>query len=77
MEEINRNIRMKKEMAYWVKQFAFMKEAEFNDLDTSDFTMIQRITLNCVEKSKTDTKTAEKIVSLVHWYDTNQGLELY
>lgn len=73
MNDFSNDKQMKSEMAYWTKCFALMKEADFDNLDTSNFTVIQRIAFNYVEQSKTDTKTAEKIIKLVQWYDT--GIE--
>lgn len=51
---------MKNKMARWVKRFVFMEDGDFNNLDTSAFTVIQKVTYNYVEKSKTETKIAEK-----------------
>lgn len=42
----------KSEIAYWMKHFSFMKEVDFYLLDTSEFTVIQRMTYNYVEQSK-------------------------
>lgn len=57
------------EMAYWMKHFSFMKEVDFNLLDTSEFTVIQRVAYNYVEQSKTDIKIADKVMKLIQWYD--------
>ena len=70
MDNSNDNKKMKSEIARWIKQFAFMKDEDFNNLDTSTFTVIQKVAYNYVEKSKTETKIAEKIIDIVHWYDT-------
>lgn len=70
MDNIN-DITTKKELAYWMKQFSSMKEADFNDLDMSDFTMVQRMAYNYVEQAKTDTKIAEKVISLIQWYEVD------
>lgn len=42
----------KSEIAYWMKHFSFMKEVDFDLLDTSEFTVIQRMAYNYVEQSK-------------------------
>lgn len=73
--DVNDNIRMKREMTRWIKQFAFMKDTDFDDLDMTNFIVIQKIAYNYVEKSKLETKTAEKIIEIVHWYDTSFELE--
>lgn len=61
----------KSEVAYWMKQFSFMKETDFDLLDTSEFTVIQRMAYNYVEQSKTDTKIADKVMNLIQWYDVD------
>ena len=70
MDNIN-DTTTKKELAYWMKQFSSMKEADFNDLDMSDFTMVQRMAYNYIEQSKTDTKIAEKVINLIQWYEVD------
>ena len=70
MDNINEK-KKKKELAYWMKQFSSMKEADFNDLDMSDFTMVQRMAYNYIEQSKTDTKIAEKVINLIQWYEVD------
>ncbi|MCR4752862.1 MAG: hypothetical protein K5837_00370 [Candidatus Saccharibacteria bacterium] len=70
MDNINDST-TKKELAYWMKQFSSIKEADFNDLDMSDFTIVQRIAHNYVEQAKTDTKIAEKVISLIQWYEVD------
>lgn len=61
----------KSEVAYWMKQFSFMKETDFDLLDTSEFTVIQRMAYNYVEQSKTYTKIADKVMNLIQWYDVD------
>ncbi len=61
----------KSEIAYWMKHFSFMKEADFDLLDTSEFTVIQRMAYNYVKQSKTDTKVADKVMKLIQWYDVD------
>jgi hypothetical protein len=55
----------KSEMAYWMKHFSFVEEADFDLLDTGEFTVIQRMSYNYVEQSKTDTKVADKVMKLI------------
>lgn len=52
-------------MAYWMKHFSFAEEADFDLLDTGEFTVIQRMSYNYVEQSKTDTKVADKVMKLI------------
>ena len=52
--EINHKVKMKKEVAYWVKQFSLMKESDFDNYNDSGFSIIQRIAYNYVKQSKKD-----------------------
>ena len=61
----------KSEMAYLMKHFSFMEEADFDLLDTGEFTVIQRMSYNYVEQSKTDTKVAVKVMKLIQWHDVD------
>lgn len=61
----------KSDLAYWLKYFAIMKEPELEKYDLDSFTMIQKMAYNFVMKSKTDTKVAEKVIDLIHWYEVD------
>ena len=66
-------------MAYWTKHFSFMEEADFDLLDTGEFTVIQRMSYNYVEQSKTDTKVADKVMkrcSGMMWIQSGYHLEI-
>ena len=70
MDNINDST-TKKELAYWMKRFSSMKELDFSNLDMNDFTIVQRIAYNYIEQAKTDTKIAEKVISLIQWYEVD------
>ena len=70
MENINDN-NTKSDFAYWLKQFSSMKEKEFDEMNLSDLTILQRIAYNYVNNSKTDAKIAEKVLSLIQWYEVD------
>lgn len=68
---MNRKISYEESFARSLREYVNLSTAEFDAIDTKSLSMTQAIAYNYVLESKTNTKTADKILEIIHNYETS------
>jgi len=68
---MSRKIPYEESFARSLREYVNLSTVEFDAIDTENLTMTQAIAYNYVLESKTNTKTADKILEIIHNYETS------
>lgn len=65
MSKMENNARFDRRIAEYLKEYVQMPATEFDGIKQSDLTMEQAIAYNYVAESRTNTKVADRVMSLI------------
>ena len=63
--------RFDRHFAGLLKEYSKMSANDFEKIDKDGLTMEELMAYNYVSESRTNTKTADKVIQLIKWYEAN------